>query len=71
MFLPRGFSGIPGDQPPSGHSISECARVTDAGQGQATLQSQELGHTEGILVTSLCFDKMVEQNEGNSFLFIP
>lgn len=24
-----------------------------------------------ILVTSLCFAKMVEQNEGNSFLFIP
>lgn len=46
MFLPRGFSGIPGDRPPSGHSISDWAGVTDAVQGQATLQSQELGHAE-------------------------
>lgn len=59
----------------TGH-LQDTASVTGLGslmlsRDRPPFRAKSWAMQSVILVTSLCFAKMVEQNEGNSFLFIP
>lgn len=59
----------------TGH-LQDTASVTGLGslmlsRDRPPFRAKSWAMQSVILVISLCFAKMVEQNEGNSFLFIP